>query len=109
MNRSFIRLAAFASPLIWFANQAAQFALAPVACLWHSNAVLVAVASVALVLVALSGLTAWIALDEPVADGTGLASPMPRWLALGGITLSVSFFIVIVAQMIPNLLLAGCA
>ena len=35
--------------------------------------------------------------------------PMPPWLALSGMVLSASFFIVIAAQAIPSLMLEGCA
>jgi hypothetical protein len=37
------------------------------------------------------------------------AAPMPTWLAMSGVVLSVSFFIIIVAQMIPTLILGWCA
>ena len=33
---------------------------------------------------------------------------MPPWLAMSGIVLSASFFLMIAAQMIPVLMLAGC-
>ena len=100
-----IRAAALASPLIWFANHAAEFALAPLACLWHSNMVLWTVAAVALLLDSGCGVVAWSAWQKRADEN---AAPMPPWLAMSGVILSASFFVVIAAQMIPILMLAGC-
>jgi hypothetical protein len=100
-----MRTAALASPLIWFANHTAQFALAPLACLWHSNLVLWIVAAAALLLDSACGVVAWSAWQKGADQG---AAPMPPWLAMSGVMLSASFFVVIAAQMIPILMLAGC-
>lgn len=100
-----IRTAALASPLIWFANHLAQFALAPWACLWHSNLVLWIVAAAALLLDAACGFVAWSAGQRPAGKD---AAPVPPWLAMSGVMLSAGFFVVIAAQMIPSLMLAGC-
>lgn len=99
MKRILIVLAALGSPLVWFASHSAQFALAPLTCPWRSNLVLWVVLLVALILDLGSGLFAW-RLEPPT---------MPRWLALGGAALSAAFFIVIIAQAIPLLILGGCA
>jgi len=99
------RTAALASPLVWFANQVAQFALAPLACVWHSNLMLWIVAAAALLLDTGCGVVAWSAWQKRADED---AMPMPPWLALSAVMLSASFFVVIVAQTIPILMLAGC-
>jgi predicted lysophospholipase L1 biosynthesis ABC-type transport system permease subunit len=100
-----IRTVALASPLIWFANHVAQFALAPLACVWHSNVVLWSVAAAALLVDAGCGVVAWSAWQKRAGEDT---APMPPWLALSGVILSAGFFVVIAAQTIPILMLAGC-
>lgn len=102
MPTPLIRTAALAAPLIWFLNQVAQFALAPLACAWKSNALLVLISVCALALDAVCGVAAWSA----SRDTAHLV--MPRWLALSGVVLSAGFFLVIFAQALPNLMLAGC-
>jgi hypothetical protein len=105
-----MRTAALASPLVWFANHTAQFALAPLACRWHSNVVLWVVAAIALALVAASGSAAWAEWGKSAqATEPSAAAVMPPWLAASGVILSASFFIVIVAQMIPTFILGWCA
>lgn len=99
-----IRVAAFASPLIWFANQTIQFALTPLTCPWQSNAILWTATIAALLLEVGSGMAAWVAWSHRQTD-----PPMPAWLSMSAMVLSGSFFIVIVAQAIPSLLLRGCA
>lgn len=103
---SLIRTAALASPVIWFAGHAIQFALAPLTCPWQSNAILWMVTGAALVLELVSGWAAWLAWQCQPASG---APPMPRWLSLSGMVLSGSFFLVTAAQSIPSLMLGGCA
>jgi len=103
------RTAALFSPVVWFAYHTAHFAVAPLACTWHSNMVLWIVALVALVMDAASGVVAWSAWQKRVPEGAPSETQMPPWLALSGVALSVSFFIVIAAQMIPDLMMAGCA
>jgi hypothetical protein len=95
-----LRTVSLAAPLIWFANHAAQFALAPLACAQRSNAILWIVAIAALLLDAGSGLAAWTLWQRGEKPSTVVAA--------SGIALSVSFFIVIFAQMIPSLMLAAC-
>jgi hypothetical protein len=96
--------AALASPLIWFASQSVQYALSPLTCAWQSNAVLWLATAVALILDAASGYVAWRQWQQA---GSHTAS-IPPWLAMSGVTLSAGFFLVIVAQAIPTLILAGC-
>ncbi len=104
MKTTLPRLIALSSPFIWFASHTAQFALAPLTCTWRSNAILWIASALALMLDAGSGLFAWSQWNrEPHT-----AAAMPRWLSLSGIFLSTSFFIVIIAQAIPTLILGGC-
>jgi hypothetical protein len=102
-----MKTAALASPVIWFANHTVQFALAPLACVWQSNLILWIVFTVALVLDAGCGAVSWGAWQRGNTEPQ--AAPMPTWLAMSGVVLSVSFFIIIVAQMIPTLILGWCA
>jgi hypothetical protein len=102
---SAIRICALASPVIWFASHGVQFALAPLACAWQSNAILWMGAGAALLLELGSGWAAWMAWKRQPETG----APMPRWLSASGMALSASFFLVIVAQSIPNLMLRGCS
>jgi hypothetical protein len=110
-----MRTIALASPLVWFANHAAQFALAPLACLWKSNLILWIVFIAALVLDAACGAVAWNAWRRAPSSGSGQeaaaaeAGIMPPWLAISGVSLSIAFFIIITAQMIPTLILGWCA
>lgn len=106
---SVIRVAALASPVIWFASHAIQFAVAPLTCPWQSKAILWMVAGAALLLELVSGWAAWIAWQRRQTAGTSGPAPMPGWLSLSGMVLSGSFFLVIVAQSIPSLVLGGCA
>lgn len=100
------RAAALASPVIWFANHSVQFALAPLACRWQSNVILWIVAAAALLLDVGCGAVAWHAWQRAEESAVSI---MPPWLALSGVVLSASFFIVIVAQMIPTFILGWCA
>ena len=89
--------AVLASPVIWFASLGAGFAVAPLTCARDSNALLWLISGIALVLDATSGFAAWRAWQRGRS-----------WLALNGIILSAGFFLVIGAQAIPGLMLAGC-
>jgi len=106
-----MRAAALASPLVWFANHTAQFALAPLACRWHSNLILWIIAAIALALDAVSGFVAWSAWGtrDAEAEPPSAAVVMQPWLAASGVILAVSFFLVIIAQMIPTFILGWCA
>ena len=101
--------AALAGPVIWLASLEAGFALAPLACTAQSSALLWLVAGLALALDAGCGLVAWNEWQR-VRAGNGdssLAAP-PKIRAMSGLILNGGFFLVIAAQAIPNLILAGC-
>jgi hypothetical protein len=97
-------IAALASPLVWFASHGVQYALAPLTCAWHSNVVLWIATLVALLLDGASGYLAW---NQWQRTPGGEAS-IPPWLAMSGVALSAGFFLVILAQAIPALMLPGC-
>ncbi|HEY3826210.1 MAG TPA: hypothetical protein VGL82_16705 [Bryobacteraceae bacterium] len=108
MKKALVMVAALASPIIWFASQGAGFALAPVTCTAQSNAWLWFVSVIALLSVCGSGFAAWMQWSRPREAGPATSDAMPRWLAMAGLVLAGGFFIVIVAQTIPTLMLHGC-
>jgi hypothetical protein len=98
---------ALGAPAIWLASLEAGFALAPLACTKQSNAILLLVSVLSLALVAGCGLIAWNDWQRARvrADSSPSSAPVR---AMSGIILSAGFFLVIAAQTIPNLMLAGC-
>jgi hypothetical protein len=108
MKKASIKLAALGSPVIWFLGYLTQFAATPLTCQWRSNLTIWTIAAAALLLDFGSGFLAWLQWNGQPEKGMPGTAVMPRWLALGGIALSGVFFIVIVAQAIPSLMLGGC-
>ena len=100
-----------AGPIIWLVSFEANFALAPVACDTQGKVALYTVSILALVLSAGSGLLAWREWGElgkqSPGDGEGTL-PRTRIMAIGGVLLSVLFFLVILAQAIPEVMLKEC-
>lgn len=100
-----------AGPVVWLLSFQANFTLAPWACDFQSKTALFAVRILALLLVAGSGLLAWrewTALGKaPPADTAG-ALGRTRIMALGGVLLSAMFFLVVLAQSIPEFVLRAC-
>jgi hypothetical protein len=100
-----------ASPIVWLVSFEASFALVPWACLFQAKLALYIVRILALALTAGSGVLAWRQWNdlgrELPGDGDG-ALPRSRIMALGGVLLSSLFFLVIVAQGIPELVLQSC-
>ncbi len=103
--------AVLAGPVIWLLSFEANFALAPWACTWQKKLALYAVSIAALVLTAASGLLAWHewnqAGHEPPDESAG-AIPRSRLMAVGGLVFSGGFFLVILAQAIPEVMLRSC-
>jgi small-conductance mechanosensitive channel len=100
-----------AGPVVWLLSFEANFALAPWACEFNNKLALFLVAIFALVLVAGSGLLAWCewnATGKVWPGGAGGPLARERVMAGCGILLSAMFFVVIVAQAVPNLLLGAC-
>lgn len=100
-----------AGPIVWLLSFQAKFTLAPWACEFNTKLALFLVTILALALVAGSGLLAWREWSElgkvwPGEAGGTLARS--RIMAIGGVLLSAMFFLVIVAQSIPELILGAC-
>jgi len=100
-----------AGPLAWFLHQQVSYGLATLNCAATATLVLHAMTAVAL-LIALAGAgIAWMSWrrtggEWPArSDGTVARS---RFMALGGLLLSALFFLVIVAQGLPNFFLSPC-
>ncbi len=97
-------------PLAWFLNLEANFAMAPLACGHNGKPFLYGVSVIALLLTAGAGSMAWMAhirlnhSDTPGAEVTIRKQSM----AVAGLVLSIFAAMVILAQTIPNVMLAGC-
>ncbi len=99
------------SPIAWFLNLEANFALAPLACSDNGKLLLYLVSAASLVLAILAGgisLIQWRSPERNTAGELVASRSRRRAMALAGVGLSGLFFLVIVAQAIPNLMLAGC-
>jgi hypothetical protein len=88
-------LTLLASPAAWFLNLNAKFALTQ----WKPA--LFAISGATLAVAALSGSVAWREWRNTGPDERA------RSMALGGVVLSGLFFLVILAQAIPDLMLTG--
>ena len=100
-----------AGPIVWLLSFEANFALAPWACVFQAKLALYIVSLLALALAAASGMVAWrqwtgLGRELP-GDGEG-AVPRLRVMAIGGLFMSGMFFLVILAQAIPELVLGAC-
>ncbi len=100
-----------AGPLAWFLYQQVSYMLATLSCAATATLVLHAMTAVAL-LIALAGAgIAWKSWrrtggEWPARSGGTVARS--RFMALGGLLLSALFFLVIVAQGLPNFFLSPC-
>jgi hypothetical protein len=100
-----------AGPVIWLLSFQANFTLAPWACEFNTKIALFVVTILALVLVAASGLLAWrewSALGKAWPGESGDSLARSRIMAIGGVLLSAMFFLVVLAQSIPELMLGAC-
>jgi hypothetical protein len=100
-----------AGPAVWLMSFEANFALAPWACIFQAKLALYVISLVALALCAASGMLAWrqwTELGREWPGGAGGALPRSRIMAIGGVLLSAMFFIVVLAQAIPEVLLEAC-
>jgi hypothetical protein len=98
-------------PVVWLLSFEANFALAPWACTFDAKLALYIVSVVALVSAAASGLLAWrqwkdLGQEWP-GEGGGVL-PRSRIMAIGGVLLSAMFFLVILAQALPEIILGAC-
>jgi hypothetical protein len=101
----------FTGPIVWLLNLQANFTLAPWACAFGWKLTLHLISAIALCISAGSGIIAWIEwrrlnLEWPGEAG-GIAG-ISRSLAMSGVLLSAMFFLVILAQAIPQFILEAC-
>jgi hypothetical protein len=100
-----------AGPIVWLFSFEAKFALAPWACTFQSEAALYSIAIAALILCAASIALSWHewrtlgAQSHNEAEGATFRS---NFMAIGGIVLSAGFFVVVLAQWFPDLMLRAC-
>jgi len=95
-------------PLAWLVQLETQLALIPWSCADRRRGVMLAVASVAMVLTLAGigvGLHAWSTATQPGDDGRVARA---RFMATLGITLCVLFALVIAATALPTVLLRPC-
>jgi hypothetical protein len=112
MKRNVILWASIlAGPLVWLISFQANFALVPWACIFQGKVALYLVSLLALAACAVSGLVAWREWRslgrELNFDGSG-ALPRSRMMAFSGVVLSTGFFLVVLAQAIPEVILREC-
>jgi hypothetical protein len=96
---------------VWLISFLANFALAPWVCARGWKPALFVVSVVSLAITAASGVLAWrlwrqVGTEMPGESGGAVAHA--RSLGLAGVLLSAMFFVVILAQSIPNLMLGAC-
>lgn len=97
------------APLVWFLSLQANFALAPLACAGRGKQLLYIVSAIALLIVVCGAgfsWTQWRTSSGPSPTPENRAQP--RLAGLVGLALSGLFLLVILAQTIPNLIMAGC-
>jgi hypothetical protein len=104
-------ISVLAGPAIWLCSFEANFALAPWACTFQAKVALYAVSIAGLLLTAASCLLAWRTWNEMGREWAGQGpgpTPRGRIMAIGGVFLSAGFFMVILAQAIPEVMLGAC-
>ncbi len=104
-------LGVFAGPLAWIVDTALSYPLVQWECGAHST-VLLHLMSVIGLFVALAGCGAsfvtWSSLPDPVPPEERRSLARARFLALGGLVLSASFVLVIIANAIPRFFIGPC-
>jgi hypothetical protein len=99
------------SPIVWFINLEANFAIAPLACTGNGKLWLYIVSAVSLMLTVIGATISFTQLQSSERNAVSERVPFRsrrQAMALAGIGLSGLFFLVIVAQAIPNFMLRGC-
>ncbi len=100
-----------AGPISWLCSFQAKFSWNQWACAAQTKLAPLLFALVAFGLTALGGVLAWRqwkAMGEQAAGEAGDAMARSRFMAIGGMTLSASFCLVILAQTVPDLILEVC-
>lgn len=90
-----------AGPIVWFFSLEAKFALAPWVCAFGWKPAAYAVSLAAFAITAGAGVIAW-------RQWQHVEGERAQAMALGGVMLSAGFLVVLVAQALPELILAGC-
>src|SRR5689334_129065 len=97
--------AVLAGPTVWFLSLLANFAIAPWTCAPSGRLPLFLVTIVTLVITAAAGLLSWTLWRqvgvEPPGESAGVVAHV-RSLATAGVLLNGMFFLVTVAQAVPN-------
>ncbi|HEY7209241.1 MAG TPA: hypothetical protein VH477_03140 [Bryobacteraceae bacterium] len=104
-------LSLLAGPVLWLISFQAKFAWVPLTCAAQSRFATLLFSILALALTAIAGTVAWrqwraLQNGSPEIAGPGLAAS--RFLALGAIAFSAGFFLVILAQIVPDVVLEAC-
>jgi hypothetical protein len=98
-------------PIAWFINLEANFAIAPLACTARGKPLLYLISGLALLLTVAAGSISFGQWQATETNQVGEAIPFTasrRAMAVAGLGLNSLFFLVIVAQTVPNILLQGC-
>lgn len=98
-------------PIVWLCSFEARFALVPWACTFNSKLALFGVALSALILCAACatiGWTQWKRLGERGPSAEAGSLPRSNFMAIGGMVLSTGCFLILMAQMIPEVILGAC-
>lgn len=98
-------------PAIWFLCLEANYVLAPFACGSDGKLNLFLVSIAGLIITAMAGLMArsswqFVRREEPHVEGAPYRRM--RWMAIAGLVFSAGFFLAIAAQLLPDIVLAGC-
>ncbi|MDQ3819378.1 MAG: hypothetical protein M3362_17105 [Acidobacteriota bacterium] len=99
------------APLVWSTQMEINYLLVPYACMTGHRVVLYLVTLAALILAAAGGLISWRNWQEAgreMPDDAGDARTRSRFMAVLGLLTSAMFFVVILAQGIPNFILHPC-
>jgi cytochrome c biogenesis factor len=103
-----------AGPLAWAALLQTNYVLSYVACEHRQTWMLHLAAALAIVVIAMGGLTAWRAMQRSdahhreSADTAETAAKRTRFMAVGGVILCAWFALVVFATFIPVLVLHPC-
>jgi hypothetical protein len=101
-----------AGPLVWFAQMESKYALVSSACTTASQITLHVVSIVSLLVTAAAAILSWRSLNRAgsrkESDRSVKHSKRVRFMAESGLVLSCIFFLVILAQEIPNLVISPC-
>jgi hypothetical protein len=101
----------FAGPTAFFLYLQVNYMLVPWACSTGHHFVLHLVMAAALLIATAGGISAWLCWQKAGRkwpDGSGGVLPRNRFLAVLGFLLSMFFFLIIIAQGIPNFILDPC-